>query len=234
PAPPAKRSGIPERRLDRDARVASPPPPPRPRRRALSPRAPCRSPAQPDPAPCRTPRSVAHCGAPAAARRECPRPAPARMSAKAAPAPAAAARRSRPRPPPPAADRATRRPTARATQPTPSSSLRLIPLEWPVIGVLERPVCDLGRVGSRQYRQPREGLGDRTLVSIEQRQLERHPERALGVEGAPGVFAYPIAAPGIGRGDVKLRPAPGDFTLQAELRQVVLTQRVRDLGPPDQ
>ena len=71
-------------------------------------------------------------------------------------------------------------------------------------------------------------------MSIEQRQLERHPERALGVEGAPGVFAYPIAAPGIGRGDVKLRPAPGDFTLQAELRQVVFTQRVRDLGPPDQ
>src|SRR5439155_19864482 len=76
-------------------------------------------------------------------------------------------------------------------------------------------------------RAPREGLGDRTPVSIEQRQLERHPERALGVEGAPGVFAYPIAAPGIGRGDVKLRPAPGDFTLQAELRQVVFTQRAR-------
>src|SRR5947207_1401480 len=83
-------------------------------------------------------------------------------------------------------------------------------------------------------RAPREGLGDRTLVSIEQRQLERHPERALGVEGAPSVFAYPIAAPGIGRGDMKLRPAPGDFTLQAELRQVVFTQRVRDLGPPDE
>ena len=84
------------------------------------------------------------------------------------------------------------------------------------------------RVNSRQ------GFADGALVLVEHRQLEGDADGALARDIVEGVGADPVAAPGVARVEVRLRPASGELALQRDRRQIVLAQRPDDFRARDE
>src|SRR6202035_5685867 len=78
------------------------------------------------------------------------------------------------------------------------------------------------------------GFTDGALMLVEHGQLEAHAERVLVPDIVQGVLADPIVPPGVARVYVRLRPAPGEFALQRDVRQVVLAHCAHDFRAPDE
>src|ERR1700687_6448646 len=81
---------------------------------------------------------------------------------------------------------------------------------------------------------PRDRFANRSLVKVEHRHLEIKAQGSLLREAVERVLAHAIAAPGIARRQMHLRPALRHLALQADLGEVVLAYRANDLGASDQ
>jgi hypothetical protein len=71
-------------------------------------------------------------------------------------------------------------------------------------------------------------------VLVEQWQFQVDTQGGLLREIVERIFAHAVISPGVARREVHLGPALRNLVLQADLAEVVLSERANDLGASDQ